>query len=72
MIKPCIICGKAVMVTDSCEIVACENDNCIRTVENHISIHYQTPVISSGHLQINRNDFYLDLMGDYHRTGLGI
>lgn len=55
MIHQCIICGKPVIVIGSPEIVACDDDNCIRTVENHISLHYQSETILKPYNP--RNDF---------------
>lgn len=67
MKKPCIICGKTVIVTDTCEVASCTDDRCIAIVEDQITTNYQTPVISLACLQVNRNDFYLDMLAVYHR-----
>jgi hypothetical protein len=38
--KECIICGTPVPVDVESEIVSCNDDNCIRTIENSIGLHY--------------------------------
>lgn len=42
MTKNCIICGSPVHVTGNPEIVSCDNNHCLLTVENSIGLHYQT------------------------------
>lgn len=44
MTKPCIICGTTVTVNHASEIVVCESNSCIHTVETNISIHYSSPL----------------------------
>jgi len=68
MIMPCIICGDPVKIIGSPEIVACGKDICIKTVEDHIGLHYVTPSIASACSQINRNDFHNDMFGQMHRA----
>lgn len=70
MIKPCIICDKPVIVIGCPEIVVCSNDYCIKVVEDHISIHYQSEnvVLSKNH--VHRNDFQSDMMGVLRRSEL--
>jgi len=68
MISSCIICGSSVVVTGNPEIVVCQSDQCIKTVEDHISIHYVTEsVVLSRHV-VNRNDFEADMLGQYRRV----
>ena len=42
MTKECIICGEPVTVTGELEIVTCENEHCIRIVEDNIGLHYES------------------------------
>lgn len=64
MIKPCIICDASVIVVGDPEIVCCSNDSCLRTVENHITLHYQSENIVLSRNHYHRNDFYLDIFGN--------
>lgn len=42
MLKYCIICGTPVTPLEPVltDIIVCNNDHCIRTVENSIGLHY--------------------------------
>jgi hypothetical protein len=39
--KECIICGSPVSVPSDTEISVCNNDNCIRVVDDSIGLHQQ-------------------------------